>query len=84
MALSLAAPSSDTEMLTFIVKNIAAAPPSSHTPTLAADDTLQALHEKVAAECQLVPGTFELSRADGTAYRLTDDRADVRKLGLEP
>ena len=74
---------SDVEMITFIVQNLATAPPSRKTATLAADATLQALHEKIAEECQFVPGTFELRSKQDVAYRLTDERADERQIGFE-
>ena len=70
-------------MLTFIVSNLAASPPSRCTATLAADASLVALHEKVAEECRLLPGTFELRLSNGVAFRLTDERAEERQLGLE-
>ena len=70
-------------MLTFIVSNLTASPPSRCTATLPADASLVALHEKVAEECRLLPGTFELRLKDETTYRLTDERAEERQLGLE-
>ena len=77
--------SEPVEYLTFIVQNLAASPPKRITATLAADATLQALHEKVAEECQFVPGTFELRSKDDDAvvFRLTDKGADERLLGSE-
>ena len=74
-----AADTSDAEMLTFIITNLFSQSGSTRlTVTLPADATLQALHEKVAEECQYVPGTFELRSKDDTVFRLGEDpRASV-------
>ena len=80
MALAVAEPS-QADMVTLIVTDhsLFPAPATRSTVTLAADVTLQAAHECVAAELQLVPGTFELRRgADEmqTVYRLGDDSGE--------
>ena len=64
MLAATAASSEPSEMLTFIVSNLTASPPSRCTATLPADASLVALHEKVAEECRLLPGTFELRLKD--------------------
>ena len=71
------------EMITFIIFNrTGIGAKATFSATLSADATLQALHEKVAEECEIVPGTFELRRAiDGFPYRLTDTGSDTRHLG---
>lgn len=82
--LAAAADCEPCEMITLIVQNLATSSPSRVTATLAADATLHTLHEKIADECSFVPGTFELRDKQGLAYRLTDERADERQIGLEP
>lgn len=60
-----------SEMLTLIVSNPYATTGATRvTATLPADATVQSLLEKVAEECQLVVGTFALSKSDGTSHRL--------------
>ena len=71
-----AAPTDETPMLTFIVTK----PGQRLSVTLPQDATLLALHEAVATEAEIVPGTFELcesARDDGTevAHRLDDTGA---------
>ena len=71
---------SDYEMLTMIISN----PTGSTgrlTVTLPANTTLGALHQSVAAQAGLVPGTFELRvKNQEQPLRLTDDDVDARQL----
>lgn len=71
---------SDYEMLTMIISN----PTGSTgrlTVTLPANTTLGALHQSVAAQAGLVPGTFELRvKNQEHPLRLTDDEVDTRQL----
>ena len=70
------------EMITVIVNNTYnPTGPSRVAVTLAADATLQALHEKVAEECAVVPLTFALVKTlDGTTHRLDDAGVDATTL----
>ena len=75
------APTSDAQMFTLIVTNHGTypAPPKKCHVTLPADATLQQLHEKIAEECQFVPGTFELRHSE-KIHRLTDDGASEKTI----
>ena len=69
------------EMITFIIFNrTGIGAKATFSATLSADATLQALHEKVAEECEIVPGTFELRRAIDETWRQRVRPDRMRKL----
>ena len=66
MLASMATDGENQEMLTFIVTNASGVGASGRlTVTLPADSTLVSLHEAVASQARVVPGTFELRRTAG-------------------
>ena len=82
LALAEGDPLQDVEMVTCIISR----PAGRVTVTLSADTTLSQLHQAVATQANVVPGTFELRRqatdplSDGLTLRLTDADADTVRL----
>ena len=82
LALAEADPLQDLEMITCIISR----PTGRVTVTLPADTTLSQLHQAVATQANVVPGTFELRRQalgplnDAPPLRLADADADTVRL----
>ena len=71
----------DVPMHTMIVNNPLGAV-KRLSITVSADATLGQLHQAVASQAGLVPGTFELRKrnAPDVPFRLTDDDCDTKRL----